>query len=784
MLRFRSIQMQILLSFLVLLIAVQCVLFYSIYQSNLQARQEQTQLRLNTARAVLKNQLSERHYSLSAFALTVAKDFGLKQAFREDDQSFVAALSSHRQRIAADLALALNKEGQLITKLIYDKATRKTRSELSTSLQHVPLSSHEQQVFHQSDDKIYQTILVPLRSGSQIIAWIGFGFALDSELANHLAVLTGMTVDLAYYQHQSVVPVTPDDSWLLFATSNTRLPAKINHSEHFRPLIEADNPDYVSTWRPIGHMGDKTIVAVLYDSRDDLPGTLKKRWFHILLVVVGTFGFSILAACKLSKNIAQPLRIFAEKTKQIAQGDTHTTLAVNRKDELGVLANEFNLMNHAIAERQEKLNFLAYHSDLTRLPNKKKLAEDIHSQIQAKAGSFCLIRFRLLEFADLNYSLGNDTGDELQIATANLLMRSADHNAQFYQLDASEFAALIPLPESETLDPFSRLMSQDHDVRFHLQHISVTVHRVCGYCYYPRHGGTARELVHNAGIALQEALKLNVPALEFATRMADQAISRVKLTNDLSEAIRSSQLTLFYQPKLNLGTKRADKAEALVRWHHPERGMIPPDEFIHIAETTGQIDALTDWVLHAAMAQVARWRQQGFSLSVAVNISAVNLRQALFDQKIFALFEQYELPIDAITLEITESALADDPEYALSVLHRLSEQGLAISIDDYGTGYSSLSQLKNLPATELKIDKAFILNVAENQQDQHIAISTIRLAHQFGLQTVAEGVETQTAIDWLTQYGCEYAQGYFISRPVPADEFTEFLRRQDGKHLS
>ncbi|CAM3668727.1 Phytochrome-like protein cph2 [Vibrio aerogenes CECT 7868] len=781
MLRFRSIQMQILLSFLALLITVQCILFYSVYQSNFQAGQEQTQLRLNTARAVLQNQLEERRKFLSDFALTVAKDFGLKQAFSEDAQKFAAALNNHRQRIDADLTLALDKEGNLMTKLIYDKATRETHPEQSTSLLNhglTRLSSHEQQIFHQSDNTIYQTILVPLKSDTQIIAWIGFGFALDTELARHLALLTGMNVDLAYYHRRSVPPVTPDNTWLLFATSNTQLPAKINHSEHFRPLIEADNPDYVSTWRPVGTMDNKTIVAVLYDSRDDLLATFTKRWFHILLVVVGTFGFSIIAAYKLSKNIAQPLRIFAAKTKQVAQGTCQPILTVNRRDELGVLANEFNLMNCAIAERQQALNFLAYHSDLTHLPNKKKLSEDIDSRIQAGEGPFCLIRFRLAEFIDLNYSLGIDTGDELQIATANMLLRS-DQNAQFYQLESAEFAALVPLTESTVSHQPVHLISDNDEVRCHLQHISVTVHRISGFCYYPKHGNTARELVHNAGIALQEALKLNMPSVEFATRMADQAISRVKLINDLSEAIRSSQLALFYQPKLNLKTKQIDKAEALVRWHHPSRGMISPDEFIHIAETTGQINALTDWVLHAAMSQVAQWRQQGINLNVAVNISAINLKQAGFAQKITALFEQYGLPIDAISLEITESTLADDPEYALSVLRHLSEQGLAISIDDYGTGYSSLSQLKNLPASELKIDKAFILNVAENMQDQHIALSTIRLAHQFRLQTVAEGVETQEAIDWLAQHGCEYAQGYHISRPVPADELAVFIRQQN-----
>ncbi|PAU37818.1 hypothetical protein CKF94_12405 [Vibrio coralliilyticus] len=767
--QFKSIQTQILFSFLAVLIAVQCILFYSIFQSNEKEREERAQIHLSTAKAVFENQFEQRTRNLTGFAQTVAKDFGLKQALREDARSFLVALNNHRQRISADLAIAVDENGNFIGKLVYDKGTNRTRADTENNMltmEETAAPDEDRPILYDYQGAVFQLVLVPVQSGAETVAWIGFGFAIDQTLAQRLALLTGMNVDIGYQE---------SGQWSLLASS-------VAEAGNGLSAIEPQQSDAhtIATEVAIGFKDEKDLIASLYLSRADLFATLQNRWLQIMLIVLVTFGCSIVAAFLLSKSIAKPLQGLVSKAKQIAQGENSDALVVNRKDELGVLAHEFNLMNQAVNDRQAELNYRAYHSDLTKMLNKKKLFEDIADLINKSCDGFLLIRFRVLEFEELNYSLGLDTGEELQVAAASRLM-ALEEKAQFYQLESSEFALLSQCNAKQSDEHSANVVLQCLAGAFSLQRISVTVHTVSGYCRYPKHGETARQLLHNAGIALQQAMKMRVPSLEFASSMAESAINRVRLTHELTEAIQGDQLILHFQPKLNLKTSQVDKVEALVRWIHPELGMIPPDEFIEIAETTGQIDALTDWVMRSALQQLQVWRELGFELGVAINISAVNLKQKNFDDKILTFLSQSDCSENEVTIEVTESALAEDPEYALSILSRLSERGLSISIDDYGTGYSSLSQLKHLPATELKIDKSFILNVASDQQDQTIAQSTIKLAKRFGLKTVAEGVEDQASLDWLVANGCDHAQGYFISRPQPADKLTSWLQMLEGQ---
>ena len=220
--------------------------------------------------------------------------------------------------------------------------------------------------------------------------------------------------------------------------------------------------------------------------------------------------------------------------------------------------------------------------------------------------------------------------------------------------------------------------------------------------------------------------------------------------------------------------------EALVRWRHPAFGLVPPDNFIPIAEQTGQINALTRWVFKAAVDQYNLWLGQGIDLNIAVNISAQDLRNPEFFDYISDTLKNAAVPADKLTLEVTESAVVDDPEAAIAVLQKFNDLGFFLSIDDYGTGYSSLAQLKQLPVHELKIDKSFVQKLEIDNDDRIIVRSTIELAHNMGLTVVAEGIEDEFVLNWLTEHGCEKAQGYFISRPQPVEQLNKWLRQQKG----
>jgi len=251
------------------------------------------------------------------------------------------------------------------------------------------------------------------------------------------------------------------------------------------------------------------------------------------------------------------------------------------------------------------------------------------------------------------------------------------------------------------------------------------------------------------------------------------------LMNDLHNAISKNQLQLYYQPKLELATGKVKHVEALIRWQHPEKGMIPPDKFIPIAENTGQIDLVTLWVCEEAARQHSEWLKQDLNISIAINVSAQNLKNKKFFSSINFILDQYQLTSSAIQLEVTESAVVEDPLSAIALLSKFKDFGMHLSIDDYGTGYSSLAQLKQLPVHELKIDMSFIQKLPDDEDDKIIVNSTIELAHNMGLSVVAEGVETKEGLVWLAEHDCEFIQGYYIARPQPADDFVKWLKQSE-----
>ncbi|OOZ42280.1 hypothetical protein BOW53_00085 [Solemya pervernicosa gill symbiont] len=245
--------------------------------------------------------------------------------------------------------------------------------------------------------------------------------------------------------------------------------------------------------------------------------------------------------------------------------------------------------------------------------------------------------------------------------------------------------------------------------------------------------------------------------------------------SDLRHAIESDQLELYYQPKLNIHTATITGVEALLRWNHPDRGFIPPEEMVKIAERTGLIKQLTLWVLEAALCQCADWVKHGVDLKVAVNLSVLNLQDPELPQQVGGFLEKYKLAADKLSLEITEGAMMADPESAISNLTRLDKMGIRLSVDDFGTGFSSLAYLKRLPVDELKIDKSFVLDMESDENDAAIVRSTIDLAHNLGLKVVAEGVEHHALLTSLSSHGCDVAQGYYIARPMDVKSLNEWM---------
>ena len=295
---------------------------------------------------------------------------------------------------------------------------------------------------------------------------------------------------------------------------------------------------------------------------------------------------------------------------------------------------------------------------------------------------------------------------------------------------------------------------------------------------YPFSALDAEGLLRRAGVALNEACSSQKATVTYDPKHDEYSLRKLTLMAELPKAIIENQVCLHYQPKLrhHQGKTQVEGVECLVRWQHPELGFVPPDDFIGLAEKTGYIVELTRWVLAKALEQCQRWRAQGYDLAVAVNISALDLAQKDFDKEVAFLLQNAELPTSALIVEVTESAAVENPESAIAQLSHLKDQGIKLSIDDYGTGYSSLAQLKQLPVHELKIDKSFVQDLAQDEEDRTIVRSTIELAHNIGLSVVAEGVEDEAALQQLIAWGCNYMQGYFIAKPLDEAAIGKWLQ--------
>ncbi|RYZ87572.1 MAG: EAL domain-containing protein, partial [Moraxellaceae bacterium] len=254
------------------------------------------------------------------------------------------------------------------------------------------------------------------------------------------------------------------------------------------------------------------------------------------------------------------------------------------------------------------------------------------------------------------------------------------------------------------------------------------------------------------------------------------SVMRLALMSELKPAIELNELVLYYQPKLELATNTIDAVECLVRWIHPVHGFISPNDFIPLAEQTGNIRLLTRWVINAAFAQNRKWRdEQKLQLNISINISAVDLLDPQFLSYVESQLQQHNVPPQSVVFEVTESAVMDDPEKAIAILSQFNAMGVNLSIDDFGTGYSSMAQLKRLPVQELKIDKSFVLDVVNNEDDKIIVRSTIELAHNMHLKVVAEGVESLAVLHLLHELGCDSVQGFYLSKPVAAQSFEKWL---------
>ena len=765
-----SFQTRIATVLILLLLVVVGALYFAVQVTTAAAIKQQAEAQLGVGVRVFERLLDNRGRQLRDALQVLSADFGFKDAVASNDAATIrSVLANHGARIGASNVLLLGLDGRVLASSVDSFAVGSPYRYSQQLLQARQLGQSKLIVALQGEAHLLveAPVLAPLP-----IARVVMGFRMDKAFARELRELTNLEVSLVAFEQGRRGP-------LVSTLSAEQGAGMLALSASVAPphLLDLDfaGRHYLTEQLPLAQLEDYQVQAFLHSSLDQAMEAFAGLDRNILLIALVALFASLAGALLLARSVSQPVRELARVAERVGRGDYLTPLALQRRDELGVLAQALSLMQAGIAERERQLAHNALHDGLTGLPNRTLLLERLGSAIAA-GRSVALLYLSIGNFRSVNESYGSVTSDQVLQQLGQRLQASLRPGDSLARLLADEFLLLLEQADCDSAVAFADRLQQRLAQPLRIANVDMQLDCRIGIATYPLDAETAEELVRRAGIAMHDAAQQPGHLQVYQQGRDDAHQRQIKLIRDLRRAPANAELQLHYQPKLSLASARVEQAEALLRWQHPVYGMVSPAEFIPLAERTGSIQLLTTWVMGEALRQLQGWAAAGLHVQLSVNVSADDLDLQLAD-KVRQLLTQYQVPASQLIFEITESAVMQSPEQALLILQQLRTLGISLSVDDFGTGYSSLSQLKRMPVQELKIDQSFIRDLDETSEDAVIVRSTIQMSHSLGLKVVAEGVEYERSLRLLERWGCDTAQGYLISRPLPAQAFAQWLKQ-------
>ncbi|MDQ3283051.1 MAG: EAL domain-containing protein [Acidobacteriota bacterium] len=770
----RSFQARLLYLLIAVLVLLEAGTLVSVHFAGRRTLRRSIAEELRVGARVLDRILETRARQLSDSLRVLALDFAFREAVASADvPTITSVLANHGQRIAADAVVLVNLDG-IVTADTFGGRMIGRPFPFGSMLQ-VAQDRGEASATVSFANRPYQFVIVPVLA-PRPIAWVCAGFAIDDRVLADVRQLTALDV--------SVWSSTAAGATQLMSTLPPQergdLVAHMSHATgRGEETLELGNADYATLFEPLRTGDGSRVNTVLQRALSEARRPFATLELQIFVLSSLLLVLAVLAAVTFARTVSRPLRVLAEGAGRIERGDYVTPIVIKQQDEIGHLATAFNEMQSAIAAREDQIMFQATHDALTGLPNRTLFHDRIsHAISVAKKNGpgVGMIMMDVDRFKDINDTLGHNFGDQLLIDIGRRLTQTAGANQTVARLGGDEFAVMFQATtEASAIETATRISSA-FDSPFVLGEVGIDVNASLGIALFPAHAADADALMKRADIAMYDAKKNQSGVAMYEAGRDEHSLRRLSLMMELRQAIARGELELYFQPKIDLATDRVIHAEALVRWNHPRHGVMRPDEFIPLAEQAGKISLITKWAIGNAIAQCAAWRAQGLDLTVAVNLSALDLFDSELPTFISGLLSDALLPAAKLMLEITESAVMKDAAYAQRVLADLKRRGMCLAIDDFGTGYSSLAHLKRLPVDELKIDKSFVLNLSEHATDDLVIVrSTIELGHNMGLVVIAEGVETAESMGVLKRLGCDMAQGYYMSAPLPVAKFTEFV---------
>jgi diguanylate cyclase (GGDEF)-like protein len=715
----------------------------------------------------------------------LAADFGFREAVASGDvPTIISAATNNARRIGADVVLLADIHGKVLA------STAPGGVEQGLSLESLLAEAkgpRDLPVFRVLAGRSYQFFLAPVRT-PETIAWVAMGFAVDDALAQKMRDLVGADVTLVAYGHDGSARIasTLPQTWRqTIATQRTPL-SETDQAPHVSPI---GSTDYLTFAQRIEGRGDVVDVVVQKSMHEVLAPYRDVR--NALLLIDGiALALAAIIGTLLGRSATRPIGELVLAAERIQEGRYDTAVVPSGDAEFRSLAATFNTMQKNIAEREADITHQAHHDSLTSLPNRAFVEKRLEEIIAGPQGPLALVLIDLRRVSEINASLGHHVGDDVLREAARRLRANSAPDDIVARLGESQFLLVARNCTPQRAPLYADQMAGVIRRGFHLEEMSLQLHVGAGVCLYPEHGRTADELLRRVQIAIEDADEAWTRVAIYRTGGDEQHRRRLKLVTDLRGAIDQNALTLVYQPKVAMETRSVRSLEALVRWTHPQLGVVSPGEFVPLAEGTGGSRRLTSWVLGEAIRQMGEWRRAGLDVELAVNLSAPDILDPSLGDEILQTLRLHRVETTALLLEITESAVMRDPQLAARNMQLLRVAGIRFAIDDFGTGHSSLSQLSLLPVDELKIDRSFVMEARAGSDAATIITSTIELAHSMGLRVVAEGVEEPEAWNLLRRLGCDYAQGFLISRPMPAADVPAFVGRanellppSDSTHL-
>jgi diguanylate cyclase (GGDEF)-like protein len=773
-----SLGTRLVLFFVALLVLVQGLGAFLVIQANSQIARQTINQDLEQGERVFRQLLSQNQTRLEQGVAILSSDYGFRQAIASNDTgTTLSVLRNHGARVGANVMTLASLENVVRADTLDNARIGKPFA--FPDLVRVAAAEGKASSVVIRDDKLYQLVVVPVLAPDPI-AWVGLAFEVDDRVARELNELTGLEVSFVsrmgknpWRLHASTLPAPLRQDLIASVVGDEGLSSRVQE-------LTLGGDEYETRVTQLESRSDKKIIAVLQKPLE--VGLAPFRRISASFFWLTAAGLALLVAGSLiiARSITRPVHRLAEAAHRVQQGDYTRHVDVEHKDEIGQLAVSFNHMLDGIVSREQEILRLAYEDGLTGLPNRAMFNEQLQQAVRTArraAQPLAVLVFDMDRFKAINDTLGHPVGD-LALREVGLRVRNALRDSDVVaRLGGDEFAVLLATGGAEHAPQVvaQKILKALEDP-FLIDAQSMDMAASIGIARFPEHGEDGSALMRAADVAMYEAKRAKTGFSEYDPSHDERRQEFLTLLGELRRAVEAGELVLYYQPKMSLAEGRVTAVEALVRWRHPQRGFIEPIDFIPFAEQTGYISSITRWVLAKAIEQAGVWERTGLRIRMSVNVSARDLQQEdALVQFVTAELAAAELPAGMLCLEITESALMQDPLSAQSTLRKLRDLGIATSIDDYGTGYSSLAYVKQLAVNELKIDRVFVSGMEADQRNSAIVRSTIELGHNLGLTVVAEGVETEHEAAELRRFGCDAAQGYYFARPMPAAALERFL---------